>query len=216
MKIIIDQRERNSLVIEELKELGVQCDVRHLTLADYIISKDIAIERKTVSDFVGSMINKRLVNQLTDLKANYKKPLLLVEGLDEDDLYSPSTHPNINENAIRGMLLSIAVDLEIPIIFTRNYQDTAKYLLLLIKRQGRSPREYSLSVTRKAFSLKEHQQIVIESFPGVGPNLAKNLLKHFRTINALMNADVKELVKIPKVGKKKAASIKKIVDSKYR
>jgi len=215
MKIIVDHRERKSLVIEELEDLGVTCEIKHLPLADYLISKDVAVERKTVSDFVSSMINKRLIRQLTDMKLHFKKPILLVEGVAEEDIYHPSSHPRINENAIRGMLLSTALDLEVPIIFTDDAEDTAKYLQLLLKRQGKPDKVYGLSVKRKAHSLKDQQQILVESFPGVGPNLAKSLLKYFKSIKSLFEADIKSLIKVEKVGKKKAALIKKIIDSRY-
>ena len=144
MKILIDYRERRSLVIEELEELGVKCEIRHLPLADYLINKENAIERKTVGDFVGSMINKRLIKQLIDMKHHFKKPILLIEGLAKEDIYKPSTHPRINENAIRGMLLSTVLDLEVPIIFTDDAEDTAKYLHLLLKRQGKPDKVYEL------------------------------------------------------------------------
>lgn len=216
MKVIIDHRERNSSVISELKALDIDCVIKHLPLADYIIGKDIGIERKTVGDFVGSMINKRLVNQLRDLKENFKKPLLLIEGIDEEDIYKPSSHPKINENAVRGMLTSVALDFEVPMIFTKDAEDTAIYIYLLIKRQSKPDKEYSLKINRKAHSLSDQQQIIIESFPSVGPSLAKNILKHFQSISAFMNADVRELRKVEKVGKKKAEIIKRLIDTKYK
>ena len=139
----------------------------------------------------------------------------MIEGLAKEDIYKPSTHPRINENAIRGMLLSTVLDLEVPIIFTDDAEDTAKYLHLLLKRQGKPDKVYGLSVKRKAHSLKDQQQILVESFPGIGPNLAKNLLKYFKTIKKLVDADIKDLKKVEKVGKKKAEIIRKIIDSKY-
>lgn len=216
MKVIIDYREIKSLVIEELKALDINCVIKHLPLADYIIGKDIGIERKTVGDFVGSMINKRLINQLRDLKKNFKKPLLLIEGIEEEDIYKPSSHPKINENAIRGMLTSVALDLEVPMIFTKDAKDTATYIYLLIKRQSKPDKEYSLKISRKAHSLSDQQQIIVESFPSIGPSLAKNLLKHFKTIQAFINADIKELQKVEKVGKKKAEIIKRLIDARYK
>ena len=54
----------SSLVIAELHELGVEVELKHLALADYIISDKIAVERKTVNDFVSSMLDKRLLKQL--------------------------------------------------------------------------------------------------------------------------------------------------------
>jgi Fanconi anemia group M protein len=160
------------------------------------------------------MLNKRLPAQLRDLKANYQKPLLLIEGLDDENIYRPSQHPSIHENAIRGMLLAVAIDFQIPIIFTKDYVDTATYLLLLAKRQLRPEREISLKVKRKTFSLAEQQQLIIEGFPGIGPALAKALLKKFGTIKAFINASEKQLKSIPKLGKK-ADLIKRLIETKY-
>ena len=72
--IIADIHEKNSLVISELVELGIEIDFRKLQIADFIIGKT-AIERKTVSDFLNSMVNKRLILQLRNLK-KYQKNLI--------------------------------------------------------------------------------------------------------------------------------------------
>jgi len=60
MKLIADLHEKNSLVAAELIELGVDVEFKHLKVADYIIG-NVAVERKTISDFISSMINKRLL-----------------------------------------------------------------------------------------------------------------------------------------------------------
>ncbi len=216
MKIIIDHRERSSSVIPELVSLGADVEVRHLPIADYLINEEIALERKTVNDFTKSIIDRRLIDQLEHLKENYSKPLLLIEGLSEEDLYRPSQHPNINENAVRGMILSVITDFGIPIIFTKDYKDTAKYLFLLAKRQDKPSKEFGLAVKRKAYTLQQQQQIIVEGFPGVGPNLAKNMLRHFKNIKSIINADVKELTKVEKIGKKKAENIMNLVQSDYK
>ena len=176
-RIIADIREKNSLVIAELRKLGIDVELKHLKLADYIISRDIAVERKTINDFVSSMINKRLIQQIIDLKKNYKFPLLLIECEDHQALYKPTRMPNLHENAVRGMLLSVTTDFGIPTILTEGYEDTAKYLMLLAKRQLKPKKKISFAVKRKAFSIKEQQQIILESFPGIGPSTAKLILK---------------------------------------
>ena len=212
-KLIADVREKNSLVIAELVSLGVEVDIQHLKLADYLISNEIAVERKTINDFAGSMINRRLLDQLRDLKINYKNPLLIVEKEDHQDLYKPSGI-NIHENAIRGMILTVAIQFNIPIIFTEGYEDTAKYLMLLAKKQTKPEGEISLVAKRHAYSMKEQQRIIIESFPGIGPKTAKEILKKFRTIKNFANASEEELKGIPKLGKK-AEILKKILDASY-
>src|SRR3989344_143033 len=103
-KIIADYREKNSLVLSSLKNLGAEVETKELKVADYIV-KDVAIERKTVKDFLSSMINKRLLKQIEELQ-QYKNKLLIIEGVEEQELYNDSPE-GINGNAIRGFILSI-------------------------------------------------------------------------------------------------------------
>ena len=49
-KIIVDNRERNSLVPSELIKMEIPIEFQQLKVADYIIN-NTAIERKTISDF---------------------------------------------------------------------------------------------------------------------------------------------------------------------
>lgn len=192
-KIIIDYREKNSLVISELKSLGFNIELRELKVADYLIN-NIAIERKTISDFISSMINKRLSKQLQELN-QYENKFLIIEGLEEQELYPEGG--GMNPNAVRGFLLSIILKYKIPIIFSKNYQDTAKFLLILARKKET---ESSLNVTKKSLDKKERMQFILESFPGIGPKIAKKLLKEFKTLKNIFNSTQKELKKT--LGKK--------------
>ena len=87
-KIIIDYREKESLIPSILISLGAETDIRELKVADYIV-KDVAIERKTIFDFISSMKNKRLVNQLEGLQ-QYKNKILIIEVIEEQELYRDS------------------------------------------------------------------------------------------------------------------------------
>jgi len=207
-RIIIDYREKNSFVPSELTRLGLGIEFKDLKVADYLV-KGVAIERKTVSDFVSSMVNRRLLKQLEEI-AQYKDRLLIVEGIDEQELYTDSQDwTGMHPNAIRGFLLSILLRYRVPIIFTKNYEDTAKFLSVLAKRK---PKELPLNVKKKNLNGKEQLQFTIESFPGIGPKTAKKLLKKFKTIKNIINASEEELKEV--IGKK-AENMKKIIDYKY-
>ena len=52
--------------------------------------------------------------------------------------------------------------------------------------------------------------------PGVGRGIARNLLKHFKTIRNVFEADEKKLKEVDKVGKIKAKKISEILDRKYK
>lgn len=206
-KIIIDYREKNSLVISILMRDNFDIEFKELKVADYII-RDIAIERKTVSDFLASMKNKHLVKQLEELQ-QYPKKLLIIEGIDEQNLYSDEEMGGMHPNSVRGFLLSIVLKHNVPIIFTKNYQDTAKFIGVLSRRKEK---EASLNVTKKTLNKKEQLQFIIESFPGIGPTNAKKLLEKFKTIKNIINATEEELKNI--VGKK-AEIVKKLVETIY-
>ncbi|MFH1311453.1 MAG: ERCC4 domain-containing protein [Nanoarchaeota archaeon] len=207
-KIIIDYREKNSLVISELISLGIEVEIKELKVADYIVN-NVAIERKTVSDFISSMINHRLINQLEEIN-QYPEKLLIIEGIDEQELYNDSEERmGMHPNSIRGFLLSILLKYKVPIIFTKNYQDTAKFLLVLARRKTK---ETPLKANKKTLNKKERLQFLIEGFPGIGPKTAKKLLKKFKTIKNIINAPEEKLREI--LGKK-AENIKKIIEEEY-
>ena len=207
-KIEIDYREKNSLVVSELINLGLDVEIKELKVADYLVN-GTAIERKTVSDFISSMKNRRLIRQLEELQ-QYESKLLIVEGIDEQELYTDSEEIiGMHPNSIRGFLLSILLNYKVPVIFTKNYMDTAKFISVLSKKE---PREAPLNATKKFRSRKEQAQYILEGFPGIGPKTAKKLLKKFRTIKSIINAAEEDLKK--EIGKK-AENLLRIIEQEY-
>jgi len=208
-KVIMDYRERNSLVYSSLVNRGFEVQVRELKVADYIVN-DVAIERKTVSDFLSSMISKHLSKQLEELR-QYKNRLLIIEGTDEQELYSEARHLDggMHPNSVRGFLISIVLKYKTPMIFTKNSEDTAEFISVLSKRKEK---EASLNVTKKNLNKKERMQFILESFPQIGPKSAKKLLEHFKSLKSIFSAPQEELEKI--LGRK-AELVKKIIEDKY-
>lgn len=204
-KVTIDYREKNSLVVSELVKLGFEVEIKELKVADYLV-KDVAIERKTVSDFISSMINQRLRSQLEELQ-QYPNKLLIIEGIEEQELYPEKN--GVDPNSVRGFLLSILLKYKIPIIFTKNSGDTAKFISVLSRKQEK---ETPINPKKKSFDKKEQMQFVLEGFPGIGPKTAKKLLEEFKTIKNIINASDEELKKILGI---KSEAFRKIVDEEY-
>ena len=217
-KIIADYREDKNIV-KELYKHEIDVEVKSLISADFVMQvkdinnnvKDLGIERKTVRDFLNSIIDKRIFTQLISLKENFPLQLLIIEG--EENIYKlRDFHPN----SIRGMLSSIAIDYQIPTIFTKNYRDTAAYLALIAKRLEKPKRHISLVSKRKPLTLKEQQEYIVEGLPGVGPTLAKSLLKKFKSVKHVVNAKQEKLKNVDKIGEKKSKAIREVLDSKYK
>ncbi len=217
-KIIVDYREDKNIV-KELYKHKVEVEIKSLISADFVMQvkdidghvKDLAIERKTGNDFLNSIIDKRMLTQLIALKENFPLQLLIIET--DKNLYSLR---NFHPNSIRGMLSSIAIDYQIPILYTRNYRDTAAYLALIAKRLEKPKRHISLVSKRKPLTLKEQQEYLVESLPGIGPSLAKSLLSKFKSVKNVINAKEEKLKKVEKIGDKKSKLLREVLDSEYK
>jgi len=205
LKIVADYREKNSLVISELIEKGIKIEFKNLLVGDFIV-RGIAIERKTISDFLSSMINKRLIRQLQELQ-QYKSRLLIIEGIEEQEIYNDKKE-GIHGNAVRGFLLDILLKYKVPIILTKDYEDTSTFLYLLAKK---SEQEAGIRAKKKALTKKEQLQYILEGFPSIGPKTAKKLLKKYKTLSNIFSQNIDELKK--EVGKK--AGIFKLLDERY-
>ncbi|MBS3144484.1 hypothetical protein J4208_02765 [Candidatus Woesearchaeota archaeon] len=217
-KIIVDHRERSSGIIPELAKHDLEVEVQQLVTADFIVQTidsngvihNVGVEKKTQTDFLNSIIDKRIITQLVMLKENFSVPLLIIEG--EDNIYQLR---NFHPNAIRGMLAAIAIDFQIPILHTKNFRDTASLLAIIAKRLEKPSRVMSLFAKRKSLTKKQQQEYFMEALPSVGPTLAKNLLNKFKSIKNIMNATEEELQEVDKIGKKKAKEIKELIEHIY-
>jgi len=210
LKIIADSREKGSSITKFLTDLNIEIETKNLYSADYMITNEIAVELKTKEDFLESIIDNRLLNQLKDLSNNYKKPLIIIQG--EEDIYSLR---KIHPNAIRGMLATITLSYRIPIIYTKNPKDTAELLYIIAKREQQEKQQFQL-VKDKPLTMKEQQEFIIQSLPNIGPTLAKSLLKKFKTVKKIINAKPERLQKVEKIGKKKAEELRKVIDKEYK
>ena len=76
-----------------------------------------------------------------------------------------------------------------------------------------SPRR---TATRQARTLKEQQEYLISAIPSVGPRVARNLLRHFGSIEKVMIASEEELKGVALVGPKIAERIRELVGGEYK
>jgi ERCC4-type nuclease len=206
--IFIDYREKNSLVASYLIKHGLKIEFKELKVGDYLV-KNTIIERKTISDFISSMINKRLLRQIEELK-QYPNRLLIIEGISERELYNDAEEGSrMHPNAIRGFLLSIILKHKIPVLFTKDSEDTARFINLLSKKKEK---EINLNAKKKTLDKKEQLQFIIEGFPGIGPKKSKKLLEKFGTIQNIILAPTEELEKILGI---KAKQMREIIEKKY-
>jgi Fanconi anemia group M protein len=201
-KIIIDDRELVSKVAEHLSTARAVIHIDRLLQGDYKIGDRIIVERKTSRDFVDSLVDRDLLDQLRDMARVCPKPVLVIEG---GDIYSQR---DIHPNAIRGALAAISVSMGIAIFQTRDAGETADLLMVLARREEENGYKERGSAQKEVYeSLAAAQEAVISAFPDLGPKYARVLLNTFGSLKAIIDAEKEDLIQVPGIGVKKAEMI---------
>ncbi len=208
LRVIVDARERNQELRGALEARGIEIDEKTIHVGDYVISDRVCIERKTVSDFESSLMNGRLLDQVKRLKEHYSLPIIIVEG-NPDEFH-------LGKNIITGAMVALYVDNGIEVIMSREPKETAEIIAVIAKHeQNGNMREPSLKGGRKAYSTANYQEYIVANLPGIGPKLARSLLKHFKTIKEIANAKTEELMAVEKIGEKKALMVHDVINERY-
>jgi ERCC4-type nuclease len=197
-----DTHEGRSGVIEALRVLGIQVEVRSLNCGDYSLPNGMLVERKAVPDLHDAIVRGRFWPQVGRLRRTSRWPYLLIEG---DRLKGP-----LASDAVRGACLAV-VGQGIPLIQTRSPIDTARWLRLLAMRCG----GLRLCRDRPAYAqrLKPQGTLVREAMlacvPGISVASARALLERFGSITGVVEADPHDLRAVAGIGPARAESLRR-------
>jgi Fanconi anemia group M protein len=213
IEIVADQRELDSHIARDLSTReGVTTRLETLAVGDYVLSDRVAVERKSVEDFLDTLLgnDRSMFDQVGDAARHYARPVVILEG---ERLYE---RRNVHPNAIRGALSSLAVDFGASVLQTRGAEETADLLEVIARReQDRDDREVRVHGEKSSKTLAEQQEYVVSSVAEVGPVTARALLDHFGSVEAVMTADADDLKKVDGVGDVTATQIREVVSGEY-
>jgi len=209
--IMIDDREPDKIC----NMLG-EYQQKRLFKGDYIINDTIIIERKSSTDFIDSLISKRLKSQVYRLTKAYTNPVLAITG----NIYIEAQE-RISRQALIAELASLTArhNLEgargkVSIVTFETDYDFVLYLNYLDEK----------TTDNKPFTNPELDELdkndieavkntMVGLVPNLGDVLSKNLLRKFGSIRNVANATVKELTEVDGLGLKKAKLIFKVFNS---
>lgn len=211
LRVYADVREKQSGIPEILKELGSIVIYEQLTVGDYIIASDVAVERKSVLDLVNSVFDRRFFDQLSRLTSSYPEVILLIEG----DLQSIKQFTS-KWKSVNSSLVSAVIDYGVKVLYSADKRESAEILFSIAKRfqESETKRSITLHDKPKFQSLSDMQLYVVESLPKIGEKTATKLLSEFSTIRRICESSVTELEKV--IGsRKKAELLFKLFNSPY-
>lgn len=127
-KVTVDYREASSTLCSEMKRIGCEFSLGHLSTGDIRIGSRILIERKTATDFHKSIIDGRLLNQARRLLNSAPRPLLIVE-------IGSGSSIGVHPNATLGALAHLSIEFGLSVITTKDSRETAKFVKILAKKE---------------------------------------------------------------------------------
>ena len=211
--------ELKKMTVEELREIAAgldheavqgytQTNKEHLLPA---LCTALGIEARAHHEVKG-VDKAKIKGRIKELKKNFERPLIIIEGC--EDIYGVR---NVHPNAIRGMLATITISYGIPVIQTNNAKESSQLLLSIARReQDENGREFSFHFDKRGLSETQMQEYIVSSLPNVGGAVAKQLLKHFGSVEKVIGATEEELKQVPGVGNTIAKRIREILEKKYK
>ncbi|TMT78511.1 DEAD/DEAH box helicase [Haloterrigena sp. H1] len=213
IEIIADQREMDANIARDLsRREEIEISLETLDVGDYVLSDRVVVERKSVADFVDSLVggDRSVFEQVGAMARHYSRPIVVVEG---EGLYEQR---DIHPNAIRGALSSLAVDFGASVLRTESEADTTDLLAVIAGReQATADREVSVHGEKGTKTLSEQQEYVVASIAEIGPVTARSLLEEFGTVESVMIATEDELQAADGVGQVTAERIREVIGSDY-
>lgn len=175
----------------------------------YILSKRLAIERRTGSSFLRGIMEKTLFTSAIYLREHFRIPILIVEGEVnyEYTMFDPQ--------AVRGALSSMMLLYGLNVLSTPNIEETANLIVMMARQEQIGIPEISLTPKRKATDLPDMQRRIIEMLPGCGMVMARDLLQYFGSVKRIVNATGGEFRNMRGIGAKKAAEMYKVLNAEY-
>ena len=205
VKIIADFREKPSGIIDHLKLKNVDLSIAPLTSGDYFINDQLIVERKSAEDFIQSIFDNRLFDQCHRLRKKKLRSIIIIEG-------NPyQTNHKIDKQAIKGAILSILASWQIPVMFSKNKEDTVEILVMLWIQSIKDNCFIPMNTGYKSKKNKSRKLRFLQGLPSIGPNLADRLYNNFGNIESVITASFKDLMKIKGIGKKGANKIREFV-----
>lgn len=184
---------------EDVDEFSIE----PLETGDFIVENCI-FERKTPSDFAGSLMEGRLREQVERLVKCDETPYILIEG-DMSD-FSNLEHTNMPAKSLRGMTASILARNGIPVVFCSTPNNLADMAIRIARKSEEDLNSHHVKSTDAVKDVPFITRFFM-NIEGIGLTTAEELSEEFTSVREAMDASVDELSAVGGIGEKRATNI---------
>ena len=218
--LIIDSREgdRSKLfgrVADLCDKMGVAWEKRWIEVGDYVFG-DMCFEAKSSVDFLASVMNKRIWNQIDNMDRNYKHNFVIVYGSITEAIatvlensktkMSPQGRALVMNNKFIGAIASISLDTDTQIMWLEDENQAAQIIASFCKVKPLNRKIPSPEIIKRV-ATDDLRVDVLCTIKGISNKKAKLLLKEFCSIQEIGMHSKEDLMKIEGIGEKTASML---------
>ncbi|XP_003802775.1 DNA repair endonuclease XPF [Otolemur garnettii] len=193
--IVVDMREFRSELPSLIHRRGIDIEPVTLEVGDYILTPEMCVERKSISDLIGSLNNGRLYNQCISMSRYYKRPVLLIE-FDPSKPFSLTSrgalYQEISSSDISSKLTLLTLHFpKLRILWCPSPHATAELFEELKQNKPQPDAATALAITADSETLPESDkynpgpQDFLLKMPGVNAKNCRSLMNHVKNIAEL-------------------------------
>ncbi|KAF9292420.1 hypothetical protein BGZ68_006366 [Mortierella alpina] len=201
-RIVVDSREFRSSLPSILHAQGMILDPCTITVGDYVLSPNICVERKSISDLISSFSSGRLYTQVEAMTVHYSQPVLLIE-FDQDKSFSlqdkSEIRPDISVTELSSKLVLLTIAFPtLRLIWSSSVHATVEIFEDLKRSEDEPDASQAQAIgvdpeqeIDSAFNLTP--QDILRSLPGITSKNYKLVMSKVENIRELAELDFENL-----------------------
>ncbi len=224
--LVIDSREKKGSLLVDLveskaKSLNIKTEKKWLEIGDYVFD-DVCFEAKSVVDFIGSVMSKRIWTQIDNMDRCYKTNVVIIygglsEGIknimeNSQSKLPPAARAVMLNNKFLGAIGRITLDTDCKAFWVPTEKEAALIITAICKMKP-IERDVIRPEVFKRITTDDLRLDLLTSIKGVSIKKAKELIKEFGSIMEIGEQRPHELTIIDGIGTVVAERIIKVLNN---
>ena len=211
--LIIDSREKEGsklvrLVEQKAKALNIKTEKKWLEIGDYVFN-DVCFEAKSTTDFLGSVLSKRMWTQIDNMDRAYATNIVIIYGTIDEAVYnvidnSPSNMPIATraillKNKFLGALGRIILDMDTKPMWVSSEEEASDIITAVCKMQPMDRPTIKPRI-HKRLATDDLRIDVLSTIKGVSEAKATSLIEEFGSIMEIGEHKASQISKLEGIG----------------
>ncbi len=203
------------------EKLNIPTEKKWLEVGDYVVG-NVCFEAKSAQDYLQSVLNKRLWNQLDNMDRAYEINIVMIYGNMEEAIRNVGaryakdlpheSRITILTNKFLGGIGRISLDTDAKPLFVPNESIAAKIITAIAKMQPVDRPAFEPALIKR-ISTGDMRVDLLSTIKGVSDKKAKNLLKTFGSIMEIGECKPEEISYLDGIGEVTAERILDVLHS---